>query len=254
MSLVRSDEPNWFETAVESAVNLLFPPRCLACGCECEPLPGQLLFCSTCDAELAVANGMVCRRCAMHCSAADLPRGDCGSCRGRRLRFGEARTVGPYSGPLRKAILQSKHSAHQPLAAALARRLAQAIVETPFDGPIDVVVPVPVHFLKRLLRKADPAATVAHSVAKQLGVPFRRLLVRRRRVKSQTSLSFHERQGNVRGAFRASRLHRVAGMHVLLTDDVMTTGATAQEGARALLAAGAARVYVATLARSKPDF
>jgi predicted amidophosphoribosyltransferase len=79
-------------------------------------------------------------------------------------------------------------------------------------------------------------------------------LVCTRFLRRQSSLTPPERRRNVRGAFRASRRASLAGQRILLVDDVMTTGATAHEGSRALLEAGAASVYIATVARSSPDF
>src|SRR5207302_2121636 len=108
---------------------------------------------------------------------------------------------------------------------------------------------------KRLWRGTNPAQSVAQAVARRLQVPCAPgLLVCRRFLRRQSTLTAVERLRNVRGAFRASWQWNVKGKTVLLVDDVMTTGATANEATRALLAAGAALVNVATVARSTPDF
>jgi ComF family protein len=191
----------------------------------------------------------------MACSEADLPRGDCSNCRGRKLLFTAARTIGPYRDNLRQAILKAKHELHEPLAAALGQRLAEAVVQAPFVAPPNLVVPVPMHWLKRLWRKTNPAETIAQSLAKTLHLPLAsQALVCRRILRRQATLTPAQRRLNVRGAFRAGRWLNLAGKHVLLVDDVMTTGATAHEASRALLDAGASTVYVATVARSTSDF
>src|SRR5205823_8815370 len=163
-------------------------------------------------------------------------------------------TIGPNQGPLRQAVLNAKHSSFEALAAALGQRLAEAIEAAPFAETPELVVAVPLHWLKRAWRGTNPAGTVAMAVARQLEFPLANGgLTCVRLLKRQATLTPPERRRNVRGAFRVSRRAQVSGKRVLLVDDVMTTGATAHEGSRALLEAGAAAVYVATVARSSPD-
>jgi ComF family protein len=158
---------------------------------------------------------------------------------------------------LRQAVLRAKHASFEPLARALGERMAMAIQRQPFGQPPELVVPVPVYWLKRLWRQTHPAATIAQAAARELELPLaERLLVCRRYLRRQATLTAAQRRENVRGAFRVSRLCRpaLAGKRVLLIDDVMTTGATAHEASRVLLEAGAAAVFVATVARSAADF
>jgi predicted amidophosphoribosyltransferase len=246
----------WYQSLLDPAMDLLFPPRCVACGQECEPRSNAPLFCSTCDVQLAVAQGQTCPRCAMACAQSDLASGDCGNCRGRKLRFAAARTIAPYRDALRQAVLTAKHAVHEPLAIALGQRLAEAIAQQPFVERPDVAVSVPMHWLKRLWRKTNPASMIAQAAARRLGLPYAGgALVCRRLLRRQATLTPPQRRQNVRGAFRASWRWRgiLRGKRVLLIDDVMTTGATAGEASRALLAAGASAIYVAVVSRSAPD-
>jgi ComF family protein len=190
----------------------------------------------------------------MFCSEPDLAKGDCPSCRDRRLGFREARALGSYEGFLRSAVLKCKHAAGESLAGALGQRLAEQVASRPFSSPPTLVAPVPMHWAKRMWRGSNGVEVMAGAVARRLGLRLARgLLVCRRFLRHQATLTPAERRKNVRDAFRASRRWKLNGQMVLLIDDVMTTGATAEEAAKALLAAGAAAVCVATVARSSPD-
>jgi ComF family protein len=231
--------------------DLVFPPRCTCCDIECPSRLGQPLWCPECDRQLAWAGRPCCPRCALPCPELDSEEGPCPNCRGKKLLYDEARAIAPYDGLLRRAVLQIKHAQYEALAAGLGQRLAQRLRELPFREPVQIVAPVPMFWLQRMWRGANAAETVAQSVARQLGLPLAAsLLVCRRWLRKQSTLKTDERRRNVRGAFRASWRFDVRGARVLLIDDVMTTGATAQEAARALRAAGAVSVVVAAVARS----
>src|SRR5205823_5857562 len=113
----------------------------------------------------------------------------------------------------------------------------------------DVVIPVPLHWFHRLRRGYNQSEALARELAAALGVPCRPRWLRRARLtrKQHHSLSREERRANVHDAFRARHADAVRGRHVLLVDDVMTTGSTAHEAARPLRAAGAAQITVAVL-------
>lgn len=237
------------------ATDLLFPPRCASCWQECSSRDGSPLLCETCLAELESSSQMVCSRCAMPCSAADAAGTDCYDCRGRRLLYEEVRALGVYQGPLRDAVLRIKHYHHEPLAAALGQLLAERLQQQPFFRQPDLIAPVPMHWLQRMWRGTNAADTLARSVASTLALRSASgLLVCRRMLRRQSRLLPDERRANVRGAFRVSWTARIQGARVLVIDDVMTTGATAHETARTLLAAGAASVNMAVLARGTGNF
>lgn len=186
----------------------------------------------------------------MPCSVDDATAGDCHECRGHKLHFDEARTLGSYQGPLRDAVLKMKHHYYEPLGVELGWLLAEHVALRPFTAPCDLVVPVPMHWLQRSWRGTSAARTLAAAVGRGLDWRVSTNVLRcRRMLRRQHTLPAQARRDNVRGAFRVRWSHCVRGARVLVVDDVMTTGATANEAARVLREAGAASVCVATVAR-----
>ncbi len=192
----------------------------------------------------------MCPRCAKPCPEHDAASGPCPNCRGLRLHYEEARALGEYQGLLRKAVLKCKHARYEPLAAGLGRQLAEHLRQRPFAQPPELVVPVPMFWPQRLWRGANAAETMAITLARALKLPVAPgLLICRRFLRKQSTLRPLQRKRNVRNAFRVSWRYNVRDARLLLVDDVMTTGATAQETARVLREAGAASVVIAAVAR-----
>ena len=172
-------------------------------------------------------------------------------CRTTRIHFALARAATLYknAGPAREAILGFKHTGRDTLGRHLAELMAERsgpIMET---GPWDMLVPVPLHRLREQERGFNQAAFLARRVGRRVGVPVADRALRRVRQTPPQSGDADDRRRNVRGAFAVPRPAQVAARHVLLIDDVLTTGATANECARTLRRAGARRVGIFTLAR-----
>lgn len=133
---------------------------------------------------------------------------------------------------------------------ALGCRLASLLAERPFPEPPELIVPIPMHWLSRLVRGTSAAETLARSLATAVSLPVAAdLLHCRRLLKRQSLLLPSERLLNVKGAYGVSRGYDISGARLLLVDDVITTGATCDSAARALLKAGAAEVYAVSVAR-----
>jgi ComF family protein len=171
--------------------------------------------------------------------------------------FERAVAYGSYDGGLRDLIHVLKFQQVRPAAAVLGRMLAETIANLEQAMPVGaiVVVPVPLHTHKQAQRGFNQAEMIARSALKQLSRPKRfelctGVLLRRRETGSQIGLTRHQRRENLRGAFAVSDPTRLLNRDVLLVDDVYTTGTTASECARVLRHAGAARVWVATVART----
>jgi ComF family protein len=167
---------------------------------------------------------------------------------------------GLYQGKMKAAIYALKYSRLHPAARLLGQMLAEAIAQLASEAPTEVlVVPVPLHRSKFADRGFNQARALADHALGFLrkSHPAWRLtlapstLMRLRPTQSQAGLSPRERRKNVRGAFSVSDTAAVAAKHILLVDDILTTGATARAAALALTRAGAASVWVATLARAR---
>ena len=176
----------------------------------------------------------------------------CAACLAKPRAFDAARAACLYDEVSRDPILKLKHADRLDLAPLFARWLSRAARELIDEA--DAIAPVPLHRARLLRRRYNQAAEIARPLSRLCGVPYLPdALVRRRATETQGGKSGSGRRRNVAGAFEvpAGRAAQVVGKRVLLIDDVMTTGATAEGCARALKAAGAVRVDVAVVARVK---
>jgi ComF family protein len=177
--------------------------------------------------------------------------------------FVRAVAFGLYEGRMRSAIHALKYDRLHPAARQLGRMLAAAITQLAVEAPAEMlVVPIPLHRSKLAQRGFNQARELARNALDSLATshPAWRFtlaastLMRLRATESQAGLSPRQRRLNVRGAFSVSDPAAVADKHILLIDDIMTTGATVRAAARALVGAGAASVWVATLARAHRSY
>jgi ComF family protein len=234
----------------QGLLHLLYPGVCGACGRSLAP--DQRHFCSSCRAALTADQHPTCPRCAATVGPfAHIAEG-CPACRDSRYHFDRAVRLGPYQGLLRDLILRLKHAAGEALAETLGDTWAEHGGPRLRELGAQVVVPVPLHWWRRWTRGYNQSETLARALAARLRLPCRPGWLRRVRfTPQQTRQSPADRRTNVRGAFRARAGARLKGRTVLLVDDVLTTGSTCSEAARALRDAGAARVVVAVLAHSQ---
>lgn len=176
----------------------------------------------------------------------------CAACMARPRAFARARAACLYDEASRGPVLMFKHGDRTDLAVLFSGWLARAAGELLSEA--DAVVPVPLHRWRLLRRRYNQAAELARPLARRSGLAYLPdVLIRERATQTQGGKSAGGRRRNVAGAFAVpdGKRARVEGRRILLIDDVLTTGATAHGCARALLAAGAAQVDLAVIAKVK---
>jgi ComF family protein len=172
-------------------------------------------------------------------------QGQCALCRMGLRGFDAVYTYGSYEGSMRTLVHLFKYGGVRPLSKRFGEWLAVAL---PREQRFDAIVPMPLHWWRRWRRGFNQSELLAGEIARRWFAPVVHGVRRKRSTRSQAGLTNAKRRANVAGAFVATQ--RFDGQHVLLVDDVLTTGATASACARVLKRAGAARVTLLTLART----
>lgn len=224
----------------------LWPPLCAVCD---EQVQGGGL-CADCWDAVTFLGAPQCYACGVPFPFDPGPGALCAACTRARPPYERARAAFVYDDASRPMILAFKHADRTDLAPALVNWLARPAAVLLQDA--DIVAPVPLHWSRLLHRRYNQSALLSNALARRAGAQaLPDLLVRKRRTGTQGGKSRPARIRNVQGAFRV-RAGYVSGLRdkrVLLVDDVMTTGATLEACARALLRAGAGAVDVITIAR-----
>jgi ComF family protein len=230
-------------------LDFCFPGICALCEQSAEP--GQLL-CDACDDELkALERRPACWKCAAPLATPDAP---CPFCRDKGVaHYDQILRIGVYEEPLDQLIQQLKYNGRWSIGEALTKRLfARAPVKQLLED-CDVIMPVPLHFVRQFRRGYNQAAVVAKTLStlshKRIVHPLSRI----RNTDSQTRLRGRQKRfENLKDAFRLRRPRTIAGKHVVVVDDVTTTGATLQIVARTLAPAKPSRISAVVLAASDP--
>ena len=226
-------------------LDLILPPRALDHGAATQT-PG---LSAEAWQQIRFLEAPVCDGCGAPFEH-DLGEGvRCAACSSRPRVFARARAACLYDDASRDLVLQLKHADRTELAGLLSSWLSRAAAELIEDA--DLVTPVPMRPLRLLRRRYNQAAELARPLARRWGKPYAPQVLRRLKDGGQAGKSASGRRRAVAGAFhvpeRSKRL--VEGRRVLVVDDVMTTGSTAEACARALLRAGARAVDLAVVAR-----
>ncbi|BBO86662.1 amidophosphoribosyltransferase [Desulfosarcina ovata subsp. sediminis] len=252
-----------------SAIDAFFPFCCRRCGhlflrggsqrpatdrAVADPDLSQALadqFCPVCRQRWTAVSSPFCSRCGLVFKSREGDNHLCGRCLERPGAFARARALGIYDETLRSAIHALKFRGIVALAAPLGDLLLDVFRRHWEPGEIDLVAPVPLYRRRFRQRGFNQAyLLIRHWNLPTGGTIVRDLLVRRRATAPQTGMDRRQRRRNIKNAFGVRQPGQAAGKRVLLVDDVLTTGATADACARTLLQDGAERVDLLTLARA----
>lgn len=237
---------------MQRALRLIFPPQCVSCG---DLVDSTFGLCGACWRDTWFIAGLTC-----DCCGAPLPGDDpgiavhCDDCLQTPRPWGRGRAALIYKDNARRLVLAMKHGDRIDLARPMARWMLQAA--RPVLHPDMLVVPMPLHRWRLLKRRFNQAALLACGVAEGAGLELcPDLLIRRRATAVQEGMSLEERFANLSGSIAPHPRQGACakGRHVLLVDDVMTSGASLGAAAEACLAAGAKEVTVLVLARVVKD-
>lgn len=232
----------------ENTLNTLFPPRCFTCG---EMVSEHGSLCGACWGGVDFISAPLCNRCGVPFEIDVGENEECMPCLQTPPPYASARAVFRYEGDSRRLITGYKYYDRTLATPMFSRWLARAGASQ--LAASEVVVPVPLHPWRLLMRRYNQSALLAVALGKLAGKPALPDALRRtRHTTPQAGLTREERLANVRDAFAVSpkRATTIAGKRVLLIDDVLTTGATLNACAEALLEAGAQEVHVLVLART----
>ncbi|OYW14404.1 MAG: hypothetical protein B7X02_00115 [Rhodospirillales bacterium 12-54-5] len=230
------------------ALNVVYPPECPSCRA---PVDTMHNLCSDCFARVRMIAKPLCACCGVPFVVPMEGENQCPQCLDVPPAFTRARSVMVYdavSAPLITALKFHDQWAGLRRYDMMLQHAGAELLET-----ADILAPIPLHWRRLWQRKYNQSALLAYGVAKRVNVPcIPHLMVRTRRTKPQMKLKRAERLKNVRNAFAVTPkcVEQVRDKHIVLIDDVMTTGATADVCAQALRKAGAREVSVLTLART----
>lgn len=228
-------------------IDFIFPPQCPYCD---KVIDRSQILCDDCFRQIHFITGSVCYRCGRPLLTSETnEKLLCAKCLKKRKDYDMARSVFFYDSFSRFAILKLKNADRTDLRWFFVHYMIHAGHDL-FDKT-DMIVPVPIYWRRKIKRKYNQAAVLAELLAKKIKKPYSEsVLVKIRHTHSQEKKSGAERIKNVKDAFDVAKPDLIHGKTILIIDDVLTTGATAESCAKALKKHGAKAVYVLTIAMS----
>lgn len=217
-------------------------------------------FCGICDKPLEKDERVVCEECmsqiqlisepyCLRCGKPTKGEKVCRNCFVHPHKLLRIRALGVYTGVLVSLIHLLKYTRRLSLAARLGKMMSKLVIEDNFLRRAQLIIPVSLHPTRMRERGYNQSELLTKNMGEYLNIPIsKKSLLRVRNTKSQTRLSTEQRRENVKGAFTVKDTAHIANKHILLVDDVFTTGATLDECAIALLNGGANAVYAVTCA------
>ncbi|MEO5804342.1 MAG: ComF family protein [Verrucomicrobiota bacterium] len=246
--MLREPSSRW-KIWTDAGLNFFYPAICQICN-EQRAIQSEGYVCADCWTDVRFIKPPFCERCGLPYEGEITTAFECSNCREMELHFRSARSAVAARGVVLEVIHRYKYFRalwFEPFLADLLVREAKPILE---KEEWNLIVPVPLHRLKKREREFNQAERLAEHLARAINVPLNRnLLERIEFTRTQTQLTRPERMANVRSAFRMREANRLKGERIILLDDVLTTGATTSACANVLQKAGAGEICVWTVAR-----
>jgi len=233
----------------EGFLSFFFPPLCLSC--DERLLVGDEVFCDTCRSCFEFISHPYCELCGAPVTGKLHEEGCCSNCPAPPVHFTRARAALLYQGAVAEGVIAFKFMRRVEVGELLARILFVFLKNEMGDVTFDGIVPVPLHFWRFHKRGYNQAEVMGKVLSDLMNIPLLPEALRRRRAtKPQSRLAHSERMANVGDAFEIAFAQPIRGAHVLLLDDVYTTGSTLNACAKVLKDAGAREVTALTACRA----
>ena len=233
---------------LRAIASLLYPPACTICSAS---VAASEYLCAECDAKITRIVPPFCAKCSEPFVGAISSAFTCANCAHRTLHFDAAVAAYRSRGIVRRVMLDFKYGRQIHLRHPVARWLLAALDDERLRSRrFNIIIPVPLHPARERQRGFNQASLLAELVSAHVSIQAKPALERIRYTTTQTAFDRAERMENLHGAFRLRKNADVRDLHVLLIDDVLTTGSTLSECARVLKEAGARSVHAATAARA----
>lgn len=243
-SLADSRETPW-NVLLRGFLDFVFPPYCVVCEQRLDTRR-EPVVCSACWERVRPIQRPTCERCDQTLGRDSVV---CDNCLIWAYSFSCIRTVAQFGGVVQELVHLMKYEGKRSIGTHIGEMIAARLAGDAAAVKADMLVAVPLHPSRERERGYNQSALIARAAGRSLGIPVADGILRRvRNTKTQTGLSATERADNVAGAFAAGDSGSIVGLRIALVDDVVTTGATADSCARALLEAGAAGVSLLAFA------
>lgn len=238
---------------LQSLIHAIYPPQCVLCDTRTE---GDFALCGSCWAETPFIDGGCCDCCGVPLPALDADDFGtlCDDCMSVKRPWSKGRAALAYAGNARRLVLSLKHGDRTDLSRAATPWMVRAGQE--IMRPDTLIVPIPLHRLRLLKRKFNQAALLADGISKALNLNYLGDgLIRPIRTRPLENQNREQRFKELQGAIvpNPKRIDDLKGRHIVLVDDVMTSGATFAAATEACFTAGADDVCVLALARVVKD-